>query len=53
MGFLSGLFRSRDGPQNRTPGSSFAFYYGSAPLGSSAGKAVTEHSAMQMTLVQE
>lgn len=47
MGFLSGLFRSRDRPQNRTPGSSFAFYMGS----SSAGKAVTERSAMQMTAV--
>lgn len=47
MGFLSGLFRSRDRPQNRTPGSSFAFYMG----GSSAGKAVTERSAMQMTAV--
>ena len=47
MGFLSGLFRSRDRPQNRTPGSSFAFYMG----GSAAGKAVTERSAMQMTAV--
>ena len=47
MGFLSGLFRSRDRPQNRTPDSSFAFYMG----GSSAGKAVTERSAMQMTAV--
>lgn len=47
MGIFSGLFRSRDKPQNRTPGSSFAFYMGS----SSAGKAVTERSAMQMTAV--
>lgn len=47
MGIFSGLFRSRDKPQNRTPGSSFAFYMG----GSSAGKAVTERSAMQMTAV--
>ena len=51
MGIFSGLFKSRDKPQNRTPGSSFAFYYGSAPLCSSAGKAVTERSAMQMTAV--
>lgn len=47
MGIFSGLFKSRDKPQNRTPGSSFAFYMG----GSSSGKAVTERSAMQMTAV--
>lgn len=47
MKIFSGLFRSRDKPQNRTPGSSFAFYTG----GSSEGKAVTERSAMQMTAV--
>lgn len=47
MKIFSGLFRSRDKPENRTPGSSFAFYMG----GSSAGKAVTERSAMQMTAV--
>ncbi len=47
MGIFSGLFKSRDKPQNRTPGSSYAFYMG----GSSAGKAVTERSAMQMTAV--
>lgn len=47
MGILSGLFRSRDKPENRTVGSSYAFYLGS----SSAGKAVTERSAMQMTAV--
>lgn len=47
MGIFSGLFKSRDKPQNRTPGSSFAFYMGS----SSAGKAVTERSAIQMTAV--
>ena len=47
MSIFSGLFKSRDKPQNRTPGSSFAFYMG----GSSAGKAVTERSAMQMTAV--
>ena len=45
MGIFSGLFRSRDKPENRTVGSSYAFYLGS----SSAGKAVTERSAMQMT----
>lgn len=47
MGIFSGLFRSRDKPENRTVGSSYAFYLGS----SSAGKAVTERSAMQMTAV--
>ncbi len=47
MGILRGLFRSRDKPENRTVGSSYAFYLGS----SSAGKAVTERSAMQMTAV--
>ena len=44
---LSGLFRSRDKPQNRTAGSGYTFFLG----GSSSGKAVTERSAMQMTAV--
>ena len=47
MGLFSGLFRSRDKPQNRTAGSAYTFYMG----GSSAGKMVTERSAMQMTAV--
>ena len=47
MGLFSGLFRSRDKPQNRTAGSAYTFYMG----GSSAGKTVTERSAMQMTAV--
>ena len=47
MGIFSGLFRSRDKPQNRTAGSSYTFYMG----GTTAGKAVTERSAMQMTAV--
>ena len=47
MGFFSGLFRSRDAPQNRTVGSSYAFYLG----GTTSGKTVTERSAMQMTAV--
>ncbi len=47
MNILSGLFRSRDKPSNRTAGSSFTFLTG----GSSAGKAVNERSAMQMTAV--
>lgn len=47
MKIISGLFKSRDKPTNRTPGSSYAFYLG----GSSAGKLVTERSSMQMTAV--
>ena len=40
-------FRTRDKPQNRTAGSAFRPFFG----GSSAGKPVTERSAMQMTAV--
>ena len=47
MSIFSGLFKSRDKPQNRTTGSSYAFFMG----GSTAGKAVNERSAMQMTAV--
>ena len=47
MGLFDGLFRSRDKPLNRTAGSGYAFYMG----GSTAGKVVTERSAMQMTAV--
>ena len=47
MGIFSGLFRSRDKPQNATSGSSYRFYLGS----STSGKPVTERSAMQMTAV--
>ena len=47
MSLFSGLFRSRDKPQNRTAGSSYSFFMG----GTTSGKAVTERSAMQMTAV--
>ncbi len=47
MSIFSGLFKSRDHPSNATNGSSYRFFLG----GSTAGKAVTEHSAMQMTAV--
>ena len=47
MGIFSGLFKSRDKPENRTAGSSYAFYMG----GTTSGKNVTERSAMQMTAV--
>lgn len=47
MGIFSGLFRSRDKPKNRTSGSAYTFYTGRT----TAGKAVTQRSAMQMTAV--
>jgi len=47
MSIFTGLFRSRDKPQNRTAGSSYSFLFG----GSTSGKAVTERTAMQMTAV--
>lgn len=47
MKLLSGLFRSRDTPKNSTAGGTYRFYMG----GSTAGKNVTERSAMQMTAV--
>lgn len=47
MGIFSGMFRSRDKPQNRTAGSAYTFYMG----GTTSGKSVTERSAMQMTAV--
>ena len=47
MGIFSGLFKSRDKPQNRTVGSSYTFLMG----GSTSGKPVNERSAMQMTAV--
>ena len=47
MGILSGLFRPRDKPRNRTAGSAYGFLMG----GSTSGKYVNERSAMQMTAV--
>ena len=47
MGIFSGLFKSRDKPQNRTAGSGYTFFMG----GTTSGKTVTERSAMQMTAV--
>ena len=47
MNILSGLFKSRDRPKNATSGSAFRFYLGN----STAGKNVSERSAMQMTAV--
>ena len=47
MKLFSSLFHSRDKPKNNTAGSSYRFFTG----GSTAGKNVTERSAMQMTAV--
>lgn len=47
MKLLSGLFKSRDKPQNRTSGSAYSFFLGN----STSGKRVNERSAMQMTAV--
>ena len=47
MSILSGLFRMRDAPKDRTSGSAYTFLMG----GSTAGKNVNERSAMQMTAV--
>lgn len=47
MSILSGLFKSRDKPKDLTAGSSYRFFFG----GTTAGKHVTERSAMQITAV--
>lgn len=47
MGRFKGLFHSRDKPQDRTVGSSYSFFFG----GTTSGKPVNEHTAMQMTAV--
>lgn len=47
MGIFNGLFRSRDKPKNTTAGSGYSFFLGT----STAGKYVTEQSAMQITAV--
>ena len=47
MRLFSRLKKPRDKPQNRTVGSGYSFYMGST----TAGKVVTERSAMQMTAV--
>lgn len=47
MNLFSGLFHSRDKPQNRTSGSTFNFFMGN----STNGKRVNERTAMQMTAV--
>ena len=47
MGILSSIFRARDKPSNSLTGSTFVPWLG----GSTAGKIVTERTAMQMTAV--
>ena len=47
MGLFSNFFKARDKPQNRTAGSNYSFLFG----GSTSGKPVNEHTAMQMTAV--
>jgi HK97 family phage portal protein len=47
VSLLTSIFKARDKPENRTAGSSYTFFMG----GSTAGKIVTERSAMQMTAV--
>lgn len=47
MGLFSNIFKARDKPQNRTIGSNYSFFFG----GTTSGKPVNEHTAMQMTAV--
>lgn len=47
MGILSGIFKARDKPKNRAIGGGYSFRMGQT----TAGKTVTERSAMQMTAV--
>ncbi|NCB42154.1 MAG: phage portal protein [Clostridia bacterium] len=47
MNILSGLFRSRDKPQNSLTASRYSFFFGAT----TSGKPVNEQTAMQMTAV--
>jgi HK97 family phage portal protein len=47
MGILEGIFKARDKPKNALGGSRYSFFFG----GTSAGKMINEHTAMQMTAV--
>ena len=47
MGFLTSIFKARDKPTNRAVSSNYTFLMGST----TAGKTVTERSALQMTAV--
>ncbi len=47
MGILQGMFKARDKPKDSLSGSRYSFFFG----GTTAGKPVNEHTAMQMTAV--
>lgn len=47
MGILQGIFKARDKPKDSMGGSRYSFFFG----GTTAGKPVNEHTAMQMTAV--
>jgi len=47
MGILQGIFKARDKPKAALGGSRYSFLFG----GTTAGKPVNEHTAMQMTAV--
>ena len=47
MGILQGIFKARDKPKDTLSGSRYSFFFG----GTTAGKPVNEHTAMQMTAV--
>ncbi|NLI70629.1 MAG: phage portal protein [Firmicutes bacterium] len=47
MGFLHGIFKARDKPKDAIGGGRYSFLFGAT----SAGKAVNEYTAMQMTAV--
>jgi phage portal protein BeeE len=47
MGILQGIFKARDKPKDALGGSRYSFLFG----GTTAGKPVNEHTAMQMTAV--
>ncbi|AOV98924.1 phage portal protein [Dehalococcoides mccartyi] len=47
MGIFQGIFKARDKPNNSLGGSRYSFLFG----GTTAGKPVNEHTAMQMTAV--
>jgi len=47
MGIIQGIFKARDKPKNSLSGSRYSFFFG----GTTAGKPVNEHTAMQITTV--
>ena len=47
MGILKGIFKARDKPKDAISGSRYSFFFG----GTTAGKQVNEHTALQMTAV--